>query len=679
MIATCNTYSVSALKTSLQAATSSSVYDHLARYRQQHIVVKVNASMPRQPETACCTHPAVVDVVLQWLSDMGARPVIVESSCLATSRGTSEALLQSGIAAVAHRHGTRIINLDDRFWPDFRRDISPLYSILHDLGAMIVSVAKAKTHSMLGFSGCVKNCYGLIPGKLKSYLHSLYPSPREFSRYLLQHVDRLAPTLGVVDAVVTMQGNGPTHGTPFMLGRVGVSEDMFLMDAIVADQMGLPIEDIPFFQLLIESRPSVLSVVAKHRQQMPATGEACMLPASFTAGLNMSTEILKKKYEISKPVFTWDVDLCNYCMRCVDHCPINALSLKAEGCIHDKAKCVRCMCCAEVCMTGAIVFVASKQERGAKEMAESLRLNKTQGGVYLASLPADSELRTVQTGITVADAKAHMRGAGVSEEDTTELLRYVLRMSAKITRIDETLSLNPRQAAALRSALTRWQRREPLHYITGEKVFYGRRFTVNPSVLIPRVLAHQLVDLVKKNVYKKDSFIVEVGTGSGCIGITLYLEGYRCIGMSDISELALSVAALNVSKYGCVCDLRRGDLLSPWLDASIDVIVANLPYVPDDRKATLPAETLQEPWSALFAGPDGSIFYRRLISGIREHPEIMWCFFEVEHTSSSALRDEYEVRLPHFEWQIVSNLMGKPGILTGRSRSLSPSRLCSDR
>lgn len=156
-------------------------------------------------------------------------------------------------------------------------------------------------------------------------------------------------------------------------------------------------------------------------------------------------------------------------------------------------------------------------------------------------------------------------------------------------------------------------RREPIAYLLGYKEFYGRNFIVNKHVLIPRPETESLIDLAKKHL--PGGHILDVGTGSGAIGLTLAKELPGCsLTLSDISTDALETAqknakALKVKPSGYI----QSDLLDYWCESSdrFDAIVANLPYV--DRAWERSPETKHEPSGALFAKDGGLDLIKRLI------------------------------------------------------------------
>ena len=166
---------------------------------------------------------------------------------------------------------------------------------------------------------------------------------------------------------------------------------------------------------------------------------------------------------------------------------------------------------------------------------------------------------------------------------------------------DDTLSPSHQEIADARLSLR--LDRVPVAYIIGHKYFYGRSFEVSPSVLIPRPESETIIELVKDLPTDSLSSLVDVGTGSGCLGITLKLEIPDLeVDLLDYSESALSVASKNAKRLSADVNLLKSDLLADY-SKSADIIVANLPYV--DTSWQRSPETDHEPALALFAADRG--------------------------------------------------------------------------
>jgi len=154
----------------------------------------------------------------------------------------------------------------------------------------------------------------------------------------------------------------------------------------------------------------------------------------------------------------------------------------------------------------------------------------------------------------------------------------------------------------------------PVQYIVGRQEFYGRYFTVNPSVLIPRPETEYAVEAVLALQPAPGSAIMDVGTGSGCIGVTLALELPETrVTVADISFEALGVARTNAANLGANVGVVCMDLLE-GVAGPFDFIVSNPPYVSPKDASRLQHEVREhEPHVALFAQDDGFAMFRRLI------------------------------------------------------------------
>lgn len=163
---------------------------------------------------------------------------------------------------------------------------------------------------------------------------------------------------------------------------------------------------------------------------------------------------------------------------------------------------------------------------------------------------------------------------------------------------------------------------EPAQYITGHQEFYGLDFVVTPDVLIPRPETEFLVERVFELARViEDPVIVDLGTGSGCVAVTLAVNLPRArVIATDISARALAVAKANAERHRVAAHIEfgRGDMLGPLeemrLGEVIDIVASNPPYVPTENAGFLQREVRDfEPGIALYGGPDGLGFYRSLL------------------------------------------------------------------
>lgn len=180
----------------------------------------------------------------------------------------------------------------------------------------------------------------------------------------------------------------------------------------------------------------------------------------------------------------------------------------------------------------------------------------------------------------------------------------------------------------------------PIAYISGRREFYGREFCVDPRVLIPRPETEHLIEFALRLDLPARARIADIGTGSGCIILTLACErpGWECIGC-DLSAEALQVAELNRNRLTAHnAELRQGDLLQPLADSIFDLIVANPPYVAEGDPHLDRGDLRHEPRVALTPGGDGLDLLRRLAA---EAPALLkpgaWLAVEHGHDQAAAV------------------------------------------
>lgn len=217
-------------------------------------------------------------------------------------------------------------------------------------------------------------------------------------------------------------------------------------------------------------------------------------------------------------------------------------------------------------------------------------------------------------------ARDQLIAAGIDADEATldaELLaRHVLgwdRARLVAQAVEET---PPGFDEPYRSVIERRVRREPVGYILGRQEFWGRDFVVGPGVLIPRPETELLVEeaLEWARDHSTALEIVDVGTGSGCLAVTLALEVPRAaVHATDISDGALTIARQNAHRLAARVMFHRGSMMSD-IDAPVDAIVSNPPYVTRAAYLTLQPEVrVYEPETALVGGDDGLDAVRELV------------------------------------------------------------------
>ena len=198
--------------------------------------------------------------------------------------------------------------------------------------------------------------------------------------------------------------------------------------------------------------------------------------------------------------------------------------------------------------------------------------------------------------------------------DAELILAHTLRQSRTWLHAHGEDVIEPRQLEIATAWLDLRKERVPVAYILGYKEFYGRQFKVTPAVLIPRPESEEVIESLKKYWGEKPGKLVDIGTGSGCLGITAKLELPLDVTLTDISRHALTVAEENAATLGAKVTLQQSNLLED-IPGIFDIIIANLPYV--DSSWERSPETNHEPSLALFADDNGMAIIKRLIDQAR--------------------------------------------------------------
>ena len=336
----------------------------------ERIVLKANLLRAAPPESAICTHPAVVEAVARLVKEAGGTPVICDSPGGALHK---EAVLRSlyektGMAAAAAAAGaelsmdssTRTVSLPDGKVLRQAEIITPVAE-----ADGVIDLCKMKTHVLMSMTGAVKNLFGVIPGLSKVGYHATHPDQETFADVLLDLAGYVRPRLSLMDGILAMEGDGPgSSGIPRQAGLLLASANPLALDTAAGAIMNLPRQDNPV--LLAAERRGLTPCRMEDVELIGGTVEELRMadykfPAStksnlmdFLGPLARPAERLCKKALSQTPRI--DGAKCVGCGICAKSCPGQAIAMTAPGKkarISQKA-CIHCYCCHELCPQRAV-------------------------------------------------------------------------------------------------------------------------------------------------------------------------------------------------------------------------------------------------------------------------------------------------------------------------------------
>ena len=248
------------------------------------------------------------------------------------------------------------------------------------------------------------------------------------------------------------------------------------------------------------------------------------------------------------------------------------------------------------------------------------------------------------------------------------LLSHVLEQPQTWILAHSEAALSARQQAKLTALIARLKQGEPLPYLTGRQEFFGLSFEVSPAVLIPRTETELLVETALKwlRLHPAANSAVDVGTGSGCIAVSLAVNTPTLhIVATDISAEALTIAQHNAQIHHVEehITFQKADLISAE-SGRFDLICANLPYVPTSKIATVNSQPY-EPALALDGGPDGLALIKRCLAYAPAHiraPGML--LFEIEASTGNAAIALAHEAFPQAKVTLIPDLAGKERLLT---------------
>ena len=322
------------------------------------VVLKPNLVMSSKPEQAIITHPAFTAAVGKCVQKAGGRVVIAESPGGPYTPAAMKAMFRAtGYRDMAEACGfTLYTDCKSRevTLPQAKRcrELSVVEPFL-DLDYLI-DLPKLKTHSMVGFSGAVKNLFGTVPGLQKPELHCRFPEREPFSEMLCDLCHFLGPDLSLMDGIWAMEGNGPTGGQRRDLHVIAGSESPWALDVAAASLVGLEPEKIT---MLREGHERGYGPLDLSELELVGDPMETLLAPDFLKAEASSTDFIDRlpKFlrpaakKLATPYPRIDKKRCVGCGKCAESCPQHTISLRDGKAVIRYQNCIRCFCCHEMC------------------------------------------------------------------------------------------------------------------------------------------------------------------------------------------------------------------------------------------------------------------------------------------------------------------------------------------
>jgi len=323
------------------------------------ILLKINHLPPASaPEKGIITHPVFTEAVIRHLQGMGAEITVGDD--IESARGFAI----SGYDEMCRRNGVQLINFREQGFTETPGDGRILKSIhlanfIREVDS-IINLPKLKTHSLAVLTGGIKNNYGFIPSGRRVRWHGEYARPNDFNGVLVDIFAAVKPQLTIMDGIVAMEGEGPALGSLRQLGVILASRDTVALDTVAAAVIGLDPGTVGAIR-----QAAARGLGSGDLARIKTVGEkrAAVRCPDFKLPLNATSRLtgqaprhlirhLMGQYTIQPYLI---IENCVHCGECQNICPAGAIH-ETDGRFEiDYRKCIRCLCCGEVCRYDAIV------------------------------------------------------------------------------------------------------------------------------------------------------------------------------------------------------------------------------------------------------------------------------------------------------------------------------------
>lgn len=340
------------------------------QYAGKRVVIKPNLVAPSRPDAAATTHPVFLRALVRFLRGHGAEELL-----LAESPGGpyTEATLRNNYRVCGILDAAQQCGLPLNYDASAGTVNAPNASVCRSFSVItpireadvIVDLCKLKSHSLTRMSCAVKNFFGVIPGIEKFAMHSAYPKLDVFSEMLVDLAAMLGETheiLAVCDAIVTMEGNGPTGGTPRPLGAILMSASSFCLDTAAEVLIGfsgtVPVTRAAAKRGLCPDSSAELTVLGAPLSSF-SVSDFREPDASSGKFLRSLPDLFGGRFAaFFSPRPAIDIKRCVGCGVCAASCPQKTIAIAARGgkkrAVIGEKQCIRCFCCQELCPIHAV-------------------------------------------------------------------------------------------------------------------------------------------------------------------------------------------------------------------------------------------------------------------------------------------------------------------------------------
>jgi uncharacterized protein (DUF362 family)/Pyruvate/2-oxoacid:ferredoxin oxidoreductase delta subunit len=330
------------------------------------VAVKANLVTFMKPEKAATTHPALLCALVKLLKEKGARVIVGDSpGGLYTKAFVERVYSVTGLKAVEEAGGELNRNFDvaSAEYPEAKEAKTFTYTAWLDKADAIINFCKLKTHGMMAMSGAAKNMFGAIPGIIKPEYHFRFPEYDQFADMIVDLDEYFHPILSIADAVVGMEGNGPTAGTPRAMGCLIASHSPHTLDMIAAKILGFEREELPILESahrrgMIPDSADQINLIGEIDSLILKDFERVIERRSLKFSGDGKSGIKRAFSSFASAILTTrpklNESMCVGCGICAGICPAKAIAIKNKKAIIDRGACIRCFCCQEFCPKSAM-------------------------------------------------------------------------------------------------------------------------------------------------------------------------------------------------------------------------------------------------------------------------------------------------------------------------------------